>query len=218
MKHPLRIDPTVARRGFRRAAALTIALFVGLVLPATAAAHAELVATTPVDGATVVGSPGELSASFSEDLTGESTLSIRNAAGERLAVGRPDPADARRLLIDPAPTLEPGTYEMRWTTFSDDGHIERGTWSFDVTAAEPSATPTAPTAAPTSAPSAPASLGPSSGPSETPAPTSSVGPGPTDPPADAGGDVLLPILAALAIVAVGGVLLLGRRGRSGPTG
>ena len=46
------------------------------------------------------------------------------------------------------PELAPGGYEVRWTTLStEDGELERGTWSFKVTAAA-TAVPT-PTQAPT---------------------------------------------------------------------
>ena len=199
----------------RPAVALVTAATLLLLAPGLAAAHAELEATVPTDGGTVVGTPGELSATFSEALSAESTLSIRDGAGERLAVGGVDPADGKRLVIAPVPELAPGVYEMRWSAFSDDGHLEKGIWTFEVEA--PPATPTpaptpvatgsgsdAPTAAPT--PSATAVLTP--GPSATPdggAPTSG------------SSDVILPIIAALAIVAIGGVLLLGRRGR-GPAG
>ncbi len=192
------------------------ALTLLMLLPAIALAHAELEATVPADEATVVGTPTELSATFSEALTAESTLSIRTASGDRLAVGGLDPADPARLVITPVPDLAPGTYEMRWTAFTDDGHIERDTWTFTVESPPPTASPTA---SPTDEPSAAATAAPTVEPTATasPAPSPSPSPGDGDPTAGTG-DVLLPIVAALAVVAVGGVLLLGRRGRPGPTG
>jgi methionine-rich copper-binding protein CopC len=202
-------DHRVARFRPSHPAALIASLILGLLLPATASAHAELTATTPADGVVVVGDPTELSATFSEALSATSTLSLRNASGERLAVGGPDPADARRLVIDPIPALGPGTYEMRWTALSDDGHVERGTWSFEVSAAEPTATATpAATARPTAAPdtSSPPTAPTTAEPSPVPAP---------DDPSPTTGDVLLPIVVALLVVAVGGALMLGRRGRPG---
>lgn len=193
--------------------ALVAAATLLMVGPGVVVAHAELESTAPANGAKVVGTPDELSATFSEALAAESTVSIRNAAGERLAVGGLDPADGKRLVIAPVPELAPGRYEMRWSAFSDDGHLEKGTWTFEVEA--PSATPTplptpvatdsgsdTPTAVPT----------PSATPAGTPTRVPSADGGA---PTSGSGDVVLPIIAALAIVAIGGVLLLGRRGRAG---
>lgn len=80
-----------------------------LLLPTTVAAHAELLETTPADGATVVGTPEELVAIFDDELlVEESSLSIRNAQGERLAVGHVDPDEKARLLIADVPELAVG--------------------------------------------------------------------------------------------------------------
>src|SRR5687768_4192452 len=82
-----------------------------LLLPATVAAHAELLETTPADGATVEGTPTEISATFSEALESDgSTLELRDGAGESLATGDLDPDDPARLLIADVPELAPGTY------------------------------------------------------------------------------------------------------------
>jgi copper resistance protein C len=180
-----------------------------LTYPATVAAHAELLAVTPADGATVEGTPEELAAAFDEDLEPESSLSIRNEAGDRLAVGRVDPNDSKRVVISDVPDLAPGTYEMRWTAATADGHVERGTWSFTVEAAP---TPS-PTPAPTESGAPSAAPTPSATPEPTAAPSPSASPATTDPASAAGTDVVLPIIAGLAIVLVGAGFLLARRGR-----
>jgi methionine-rich copper-binding protein CopC len=182
------------------------------LFPATVAAHAELETATPADGATVEGTPPEISATFSEALDPErSTLSLRNAAGERLAVGFIDPEDPARMIIDPVPELGPGVYEARWTAKGSDDHLERDTWSFTVT---PAPSPS-PTPAPTPASSASGEPTPSATAERTPTPalSPSASPGPTDPAASTDGDVILPIVAALAIVLAVGAVLLSRRNR-----
>jgi methionine-rich copper-binding protein CopC len=200
-------------RGGRLAAPIALALAALSILPPVATAHAELESTTPADGATILGTPAELSATFSEALSADSTLSIRSAAGERLAVGGRDRADDARLVIDPVPKLETGTYEMRWTSIGDDGHIKRGTWTFNVVSPPPTkALPTA-----TASGSAPSTSGPPS-----PAPTASMNPpaspvdspspGPDDPTPVGLTDVLLPIVAVLAIVLIALGYVLSRRG------
>ena len=182
-----------------------------LLLPTAVAAHAELLETTPADGATVVGTPEELVAVFDDELVvDESSLSIRNAQGERLAVGGVDPNEPTHLLIADVPELAVGTYEMRWTAGTDDGHVERGTWRFTVAQASATPEPTE-TASPSAAATATASA--TLAPSATPAPTPSASAAPTDPTGAAGNDVILPIIAALAIVLIAAAALLSRRSR-----
>jgi methionine-rich copper-binding protein CopC len=192
---------------------MPVAALLALVLlfPASAAAHAQLLSTTPADGATVEGTPAELIADFDDPLEPESSLSIRNAAGERLAVGRVDPGDATRLIISDIPELAPGTYQMRWTAATADGHIERGTWSFTVAEALKSPGTPAPSesAAPSAAPSASASAQPSA--TATPSAAPSASPAPTDQNGASSSDVVLPIIAALAIVLLAAGYLLSRR-------
>jgi methionine-rich copper-binding protein CopC len=199
-----------------RARLLALAAVAALVLllPATVAAHAELLETTPADGATVTGTPEELVAVFDDELVvDESSLSIRNTQGERLAVGHVDPNEPTHLLISPVPELAIGTYEMRWTAGTADGHVERGTWSFTVAGAIKSPETPAPaeTAAPSSA--ATASAAASATPEPSTAPTPSATAAPTDPTGTANNDAILPIIAALAIVLIGAAALLSRRGR-----
>jgi copper resistance protein C len=187
-----------------------------MLFPASVAAHAELEKATPADGATVEGTPEEISAQFNEALvTDGSTFSLRNAAGERLAVGRIDPDDETRLIIDPVPTLKPGVYEIRWRAKSDDGHAENDTWTFTVVAPIPTKGLPTPTSSPEPSDAATQSAGPSPSATAdaTPASSPSASPGPTDPAGSTDSDVILPIVAALAIVLVVGAVLLSRRNR-----
>jgi methionine-rich copper-binding protein CopC len=193
-------------------AALLVGGLLLLAQPLVVAAHAELVRSTPEDGETVEGSPNVIRAFFSEELGDGSEMALIDGTGATIAEGTIDPADPTRMRIDP-PELEPGDYEVQWKSFADDGHLETGTFTFTVAAAitpPPSTppTPSSPVSAPPSASAAP----------ESPAPSASLAPSPTEgeptPPADAAssGDVLLPIVAAIVLVALlGGYLLLRRR-------
>jgi methionine-rich copper-binding protein CopC len=200
-----------SRASWRGLGAFVIAFAVTLILPAEVHAHAELQTATPKDGATVAGSPPEISGSYSEAMTTTgSSLVLLGPDGKQVATGGVDPVNDRRMAIDPVPDLVPGLYTVKSTTKSAaDGDIDRKEWSFTVF---PASTPT-PTLAPsaTAAPSVsapPASTSPT--PNASPAPSAAV-----DGTSGGVGDVILPIIAALAIVAVGGALLLGRRGRTG---
>jgi methionine-rich copper-binding protein CopC len=188
--------------------ATALALASLLILPATVLADADLDVPTPADGATIEGTPSSIEATFTQALDTEgSTLQLRDAAEDLIAEGGVDADDDLRMVIDPVPELSPGTYVVRWTTLSrDDTHVQRGTWSFTVTA-EPTAEPTpVVTDAPTTEPTTEPTLDPTTAPSPSPS-------GEGDPAASEG-DVLLPIIAALAIVAIAGAVLLNRRGRA----
>jgi methionine-rich copper-binding protein CopC len=199
-----------SRTSGRGLGAVLVAFAAALILPTTVAAHAELQTATPKDGATVAGSPPEISGTYSEAMTTTgSSLVLLGPDGKQVATGGVDPANDRRMAIDPVPDLVPGMYTVKSTTKSAaDGDIDRKEWSFTVV---PAPTPT-----PTLAPSATAAPSVSAPPAST-SPTSNASPAPSaavDGTSSGGGDVVLPIVAALAIVAVGGALLLGRRGRT----
>ena len=213
-----------------RAVRLAVALGLGvlLVLPGVVVAHAALDVPTPADGAILEGSPPVIKGTFTQDMDPEtSSLDLRNAAGDVLADGGVAADDPRRMVIEGVPELAPGEYEVRWTTLStEDGEVERGTWSFTVTAAAtavptlrqaPTALPSvAPTTARTSDPTPPSSPATSDMPARTDTPTQT--PIPSSGGAEsASGDVLLPIVAALALVLVAAGLLVTRRGRGAGT-
>lgn len=211
---------TSRTRHRRSPTALALAIAVLFALTGTALAHAELVAVSPETDSTIEGAPGEIAATFTEDLLADgSGIRLRDAAGVSVAAGDVDADDPTRLVITDLPALTPGAYEVRWTAATDDGHIERGTWTFTVEAAA-SAAPTA-TTTPSGAPSDPRSDPPSDGPSDAPtaAPSASA-PEPTpdasggEEPASSTGDVLIPIIVLVALVGIGGAYFLRRR--SGP--
>lgn len=187
-----------------------IALCLLLLLPTVASADSDLDVPVPADGATVGGSPASVEATFTQRLQHDgSSLQLRDASGALVASGGVTD-DPKTMRIDPLPELTPGTYEVRWTTLSaEDPHLQRGTWTFTVTAPpapaptpEPVAT-SAPSEAPTAAPT------PIASPAPTPVPSPiDEEPGATD------GDALLPIVGGLALVVVGGAVLLTRRGRT----
>lgn len=186
-----------------------------LLTPTAVAAHAALDIATPADGASVEGSPPEVAGTYTQDLVADgSSLQLRDATGTVIATGGVDPADARRMGITDLPALAPGEYEVRSTTLSaEDGEVDRATWTFTVTAAPtpaPTATPTA-TAEPTTAPSPEPTAAPSADPAPTPT-NHEVPTGASD------SDVIVPIIAGLAIVLIAGVVLLSRRGRPGRVG
>jgi methionine-rich copper-binding protein CopC len=192
---------------------LLIAAVFLLAFPPIVAAHAEVVRATPTAGSTVTGPVSEVSAIYSEDLTDDSRLGVLNQDGVRIAVGRVDPADRRRMVATLDQPVLAGTFTVRSTAISTDLHQEKTQWTFTVALpATPSPTPAGQSSSPaTSEPSATteatATSTVASTPAASPPPGSGTGSGP---------DVILPIIAGLAIIAIGAGFLLSR-GRLGPS-
>jgi methionine-rich copper-binding protein CopC len=182
---------------------------VTLSSPAPARAHAELVSSQPANGATVAaGFAGPLVLTYDEALAQGSHAELINSGGQKILDAAIDPADRRRLVFTLTGPLEPGTFTIQWTSVAADRDVQRGQLGFTVAAPtpSPSAPPTmAPTPSPTAAPTATAIPTATVQPSPSPTPTPS-------PAAASAIDVVLPIVAALAFVAIGGLYLL-RRGR-----
>lgn len=202
------------QRGQRRRGqllGLAIALFLLALLPAAAAAHAELETSSPADGATVP-SPfeGPIVLDFDAGLADGSKAELIGPSGPVAIESAIGPAATMTITL--AGALEPGAYEVRWTSVAEDTDVARGTFSFTVEAApEPTPTPTPePTAAATAAATsaAPASASPS------PLPSASPTPKPAEPgTATSSTDVLIPIVAVVLAAAAGAAYFLSRRNR-----
>jgi len=194
--------------GRRRGALAGLVVALLLALPAGVVAHSELETANPPDGAMLTAPPAEIVLTFSATLDpAKSSVTLHDPAGIEVAKGGVDTASDRVMLLIPPSSMAPGTYEIRWTSAATDGDLLRGTLHFELAAPTPTPTP-APTATPTIAPSA--SPTPSPAPSASPSPSASTGPA-----SASGGDVLLPILAALLVVGVLGAVLLRGRSRGG---
>jgi methionine-rich copper-binding protein CopC len=196
--------------GGRVRAALLVATILTLAFPHLVAAHAELVRANPADGETVTRPVTAVTGRYSEYLTGGSRLVIKDGSGATVGTGSVDPENDRRMIARLARALTEGDFTVESTSISaEDGDIERLTWTFTVAVAATASPSDSPSDGPglSPSPSAAASLSPSPAPSANPSPTASPAPG----DATSGtGDVLLPIIAALAIVAIGAGFLLQR--------
>ena len=193
--------------GSRLRVASLIAAFVILAVPGSALAHAELQRSIPDNGETVTDPVTVVTGTYSQDLAANSKLLVKDASGATVATGTVDPGNVRRMVARPDAPLGNGTYEVQSTSVSaDDGDIERVQWTFTVAvAASPSPTEVPSVSAGTSSPEATQSVVPSASATEAPSPS----PAPGDSTSDSS-NVILPIIAALAIVAIGGVYLLNR--------
>lgn len=196
-------------RRVRAAAALPLVVFTLLLWPAAAFAHAELETATPAEGAVLEAPPTEIVFTYTEELDPSgSSLTLHDASGNQIAAGGVDPSDPLIMRIDP-PELAAGAYEVRSTALSaNDDHLERNVVTFTVSEPTP-----APTPSPTPVPSATAerTARPSASPSAAASPAPSGDGTPTGTT-----DVLIPIVAAIVLVALLGAWLINRSRGRGP--
>jgi len=182
-------------------AAATLALALAAASPAIATAHAKLLSAVPAADAIISTLPTSFILVYDDTLRNDSSFVVLGPAGLTVTTGAIDPASVK-TMIAPMPALPDGTYEVRWTTISnDDGFIERGSFKFKVALA---------TAAPGGGPGAAGSS------ASSPASTATIGPGATGGAAgeqpQAGGDVVVPIAALAVLIGVGLAWFLRRRG------
>jgi len=148
-------------------------ILLGLVAPAVALAHVELLSSSPAPGEVVEAGPVEVVLTFDLPVVGRSSFSVLDANGSSVATGGPDPAEPT-VMRTTIPELSAGTYTVKWTSVAEDGYVENGSFTFAVAVPSPpisTATPgptvavTAPTVAPSEAPSASPAASPSPAPS-----------------------------------------------------
>jgi methionine-rich copper-binding protein CopC len=164
----------------------------------------------PEDGEVLTTPPTFVTLAFTEGLNAEKSSFRLVKDGTDVATGSAS-GDGETTMSAIDLTLVPGDYVIRWTAVADDGHVERGRLTFTVAEQAPSPSPTpGPTEAASESASASPSASPVATPTATPAPSPSAD---TTPVASGGTDVLLPIIAALALVGVVAYLVL-RRGRT----
>ena len=171
----------------RRLTAILLGLAAAWLLAGPALGHASLVSSDPADGSAVP-FPTSITLTFDDDLdAAKSQFGVTDATGAVVATGHVTAADTKTMQATGL-SLAWGACQVRWTAVASDGDLTRGTVSFSVI--QEGALSIAPAASAGAAPGAPASSASS-----------------------ASGDVVLPIAAALVLVAVVGVVIL-RRSRA----
>jgi methionine-rich copper-binding protein CopC len=111
---------------------------------APAAAHTDLVTTTPQDGASLDTPPDRITLTFAEDLLdGGDRLVARDGDGAPVDLG-PTTVDGARLSATWPATADAGTYRISYRAVAGDGHPLTGTVRFSITAPEAPAETVAP--------------------------------------------------------------------------
>lgn len=192
----------------RVATVLACALATVALGAAPAAAHDELVDTSPADGSTVDVAPDQVVLTFAAPA---------EALGTQVLVTGPDGADLTQgdaqlvgsTVVQPlAPARPAGVYRVDWRVTSDDGHPVTGTFTFTAT------DPTPPATAASATPPGPSATTPAAVPAPAPSPSTLTSPPGTMVKADTmtvesgrstfvGILVLVLVVLALVVVRVG---------------
>lgn len=109
---------------------IIVGLLVVALLAPLAAGHTGLSSARPADGAVVGIAPERVVLTFTQPFGRAGEVSVTGPSGEDLAgAARPDPRDARRLIVGVGPDGA-GAYRVRWGIVAADGHEITGTTSF----------------------------------------------------------------------------------------
>jgi methionine-rich copper-binding protein CopC len=105
-----------------------------LAVAAPVVAHAELVATSPADGAQLDAVPAEATLTFSAELDpARSAFTVTGPDGDEVGSGTVDLQVAdRNVLSGSIAGEERGAYAIAWTAVAADGHEGTGTLHFSV--------------------------------------------------------------------------------------
>ena len=118
--------------GFRRAFPLVTALF---LVPAGFALHLHLVKSSPKDGEAVATPTREIRLWFSEKPEmAVSTITLLRSDSSAVAIGKVTSTEDSLSFKAVVPAALPvGSYLVRWRALSRDGHVVRGTYTFQQT-------------------------------------------------------------------------------------
>lgn len=121
--------------GMRRFGVAVALVVVGWVAATgVAAAHDELVWSTPADGQAVAASPAEVELEFAgalQSLGDQPPIVVTASDGTVVSDGGPD-VDGTNVRQSLAPSLPDGEYQVAYRVVSSDGHLVTGTTQFFV--------------------------------------------------------------------------------------
>lgn len=116
----------------RRLAAIVAVLLAACVWAPAAFAHANVISTTPPDGAIVATAPDAVRILFDDPVTVAPGNAVVSSGHSSVMDGDPRTELAGHRLVLPLLKLANGDYSARWRIVSDDGHLESGVLAFRV--------------------------------------------------------------------------------------
>ena len=125
-RHPWALPSPLVKR------TVVLLALVALIAPASAAAHATLIKTTPADGAVLNGAPQSVRVEFDDRIhVASGNAAVSNTSNASVLDGAPHTA-GHTLVLPLRAGLANGSYSVRWSIVSEDGHREQGVLAFAV--------------------------------------------------------------------------------------
>ncbi len=132
----------------RRVWALLAVVLLATAVASPAAAHTDLVSSSPDNGATLDTPPDQITLKFAEAvLSSGAQIVAKSADGTKVDLGPAEVSGAKVTAVWPADAAD-GAYKVSWRVAGADGHPLDGTFGFSVKSAEPAATASAEPVAP----------------------------------------------------------------------
>jgi methionine-rich copper-binding protein CopC len=102
-----------------------------ILLPALALGHTQLISSEPANGQVIYESPANITIKFSKPI--EKKFRLIELSPPNKKSGLPLEISGSDLSVyGRVPNLVPGQYKVRWRVLSNDGHIQRGQFSFEL--------------------------------------------------------------------------------------
>jgi methionine-rich copper-binding protein CopC len=119
------------------AGAALVSVMLGLVVQA----HAKLMKTSPADKATIVKAPTTVQLWFNEAIDVKlSKVEVIGPDG-RVALGVVHAMEPKQLMGPITGKMANGAYTVNWQTAGDDGHVQKGSFTFSLKQAAASTKP-----------------------------------------------------------------------------
>ena len=163
-----------------------------VVMPTTASAHSELVSSDPEADSTLPQAPDEVTLTFNEPVQEAGSSIVVTAGSQEISEADTFAVDetSASVTVDGADVT--GPVQVAFRIVSEDGHVVRDTYSFEVSGGD-------------------ATQSPADTPSAQPSPVS-------ESPDDSSGTIVWVLgLGAIGLVLVAALVAVGMRGRRGPS-
>ena len=122
-----------ATRALRILAVVAIACGAGVVTSTPALAHAELISTSPEDGAVLAESPDAVVLTYAEPVTPEgSGIVVTGPDGKRYDLANTLMVGGTEASVELKPATAAGLYNVSYRIVAEDGHVGSGTLTYTV--------------------------------------------------------------------------------------
>ena len=119
----------------RGAVATSVVVLLLVVGAVTLMAHMRVQKTMPEDGAVLSGAPSRIQVWYTQSPAPAISQLLLEGADGAVALDETALGDDKSLMATLPTALAGGVYTVKWRTAGDDGHTQRGDFSFTVRAA-----------------------------------------------------------------------------------